>query len=430
MQAAIATWIEDHLIPEMVKLRKLPIENATDDDEIKIRSVHASSLEISGFALTAPFKVHVELYTFANPSHVTAHNLVVKKTPPVPPEMYAGAQFDLLFKNEAVAYTEIIPILSDKEKYPKYYYSETKATEATLVMDDFSNNGWKMSKNVYDLSLDYILCAVFEIGKFHGECYALKESKPEVFYNITKKLSETRYNNMDPTYQIVMKASVGRAIKAVQEGEYKGKIPAEFLLQLGLLLSNDPKKFGFDAVQPVEPLAIITHSDFLRNNIAFKYENDDPDSKPIDAMMFDMQTMRYSSPAIDLVTLLSNSAMHDVRGANLDLILKKYHDTLTNTLQAKMKPNYKIPEKYNFDNFYKEYVRMVPYGLHISTTFLPMLLEPIDNLHELMSEQFDPAKMQEMLTNRGGETVNVEIAHQIHECYELYSKLNMNLIDG
>lgn len=82
MQASIthtiATWIEEQLIPKMVQLGKLPVENAQPNDEIKIRSVHASSLEITGFALTAPFRVHVELYTFANPSHITAYNLVVK----------------------------------------------------------------------------------------------------------------------------------------------------------------------------------------------------------------------------------------------------------------------------------------------------------------------------------------------------------------
>lgn len=75
---AIATWIEEELIPKMVQLGKLTVENAQPNDEVKIRSVHASCLEVTGFALSAPFKVHVELYTFANPSHITAHNLVVK----------------------------------------------------------------------------------------------------------------------------------------------------------------------------------------------------------------------------------------------------------------------------------------------------------------------------------------------------------------
>lgn len=54
----------------------------------------------------------------------------------------------------------------------------------------------------------------------------------------------------------------------------KEKVPAEFLVQLGTLLADDPKEYGHKTVQPREPLAIITHSDFLRNNIAFKYEDD------------------------------------------------------------------------------------------------------------------------------------------------------------
>lgn len=58
---------------------------------------------------------------------------------------------------------------------------------------------------------------VTELGNFHGECYALKESKPDIFHGIASKLRETRYANMDPAYQLIMKASVGRAIKSVQE---------------------------------------------------------------------------------------------------------------------------------------------------------------------------------------------------------------------
>lgn len=63
----------------------------------------------------------------------------------------------------------------------------------------------------------YRMKSVVELGKFHGECYALKESKPYVLHGIVSKLRETRYANMDPSYQIIMKASVGRATKAVQE---------------------------------------------------------------------------------------------------------------------------------------------------------------------------------------------------------------------
>lgn len=58
---------------------------------------------------------------------------------------------------------------------------------------------------------------VTELGHFHGECYALKESKTDVFHSIAGKLRETRYANMDPVYQLIMKASVGRAIKSVQD---------------------------------------------------------------------------------------------------------------------------------------------------------------------------------------------------------------------
>lgn len=53
----------------------------------------------------------------------------------------------------------VFQLFSHPTQTHRYYYSETKPTEASLVMDDFSYHGWKMSNSVYNLSLDHILCA-------------------------------------------------------------------------------------------------------------------------------------------------------------------------------------------------------------------------------------------------------------------------------
>lgn len=38
---------------------------------------------------------------------------------------------------------------------------------------------------------------------------------------------------------------------------------------------KDPAQLGKELVLPVEPLAIICHGDYLRNNIAYKYKDAD-----------------------------------------------------------------------------------------------------------------------------------------------------------
>lgn len=53
----------------------------------------------------------------------------------------------------------------------------------------------------------------------------------------------------------------------------KNLIPEEFLQKIEQELA-EPIKFGRRAVEPKEPLAIICHGDYLRNNIAFKYQDE------------------------------------------------------------------------------------------------------------------------------------------------------------
>lgn len=50
-------------------------------------------------------------------------------------------------------------------------------------------------------------------------------------------------------------------------------VPEEFLVRLEEVL-EDPYNYQKKMVQPVEPLAVFCHGDYLRNNIAYKYADD------------------------------------------------------------------------------------------------------------------------------------------------------------
>ena len=124
---------------------------------------------------------------------------------------------------------------------------------------------------IFILSLIHSL--VRELGKFHGECYALKESNRGLFHIITKGFKESRYSrDVDPIYGATMKVSPKRGTHAIREHpELKRIIPEEFLKKIDEL-SDDMWEYYKKIVQPREPLATICHGDFLRNNIAFKYD--------------------------------------------------------------------------------------------------------------------------------------------------------------
>lgn len=47
---------------------------------------------------------------------------------------------------------------------------------------------------------------------------------------------------------------------------------------------------------------------------------------PLKAMIFDFQTLRYSSPMVDLTTFMSNSTGVDVRSQHFPVIFQTYHN--------------------------------------------------------------------------------------------------------
>jgi len=64
---------------------------------------------------------------------------------------------------------------------------------AVAILEDFAENGWRVTKDRVGLSLEHALIAVDYLGKFHGFSYAMKHTNPEKFSQLTNSLKESRY---------------------------------------------------------------------------------------------------------------------------------------------------------------------------------------------------------------------------------------------
>lgn len=78
-------------------------------------------------------------------------------TPKTDEISYKSAQFNELFTNEINAYTDIFKTL--KWDTTKHYYSYNKPMSACIVLRDFSQDGYRMCKEIFNLSLDHIIIA-------------------------------------------------------------------------------------------------------------------------------------------------------------------------------------------------------------------------------------------------------------------------------
>lgn len=181
-----------------------------------------------------------------------------------------------------------------------------------------------------------------ELGTFHGYAYAVKESDPNQFQKIVSLFKESRYNTEESSKVWEMMSIEGpkRAINLVRKSSTM--IPEKFLQKLESFYDK-PTKFQKKLAQPVEPLAVICHGDYLRNNIAFKYD----ENTPTKALIFDFQTLRYASPMVDVTVFLCNSTGCNVRTRYFDEIFNTYHDSVIKGICDKIGKNEnELPEYY------------------------------------------------------------------------------------
>lgn len=191
-----------------------------------------------------------------------------------------------------------------------------------------------MSESVVNLSLDHILTSMDALGRFHGASYAMKHANPHRFASLKNQLDESLLRRKHhATYELILINATRRAFQSIRKcAEAIATVPESFLHDLEMLLINKLNEYRHALSIPQEPLAIICHGDFLRNNIAYKY---DSNGLATNALFFDFQTVTYASPMLDVGTFVANSTNHECRQRHFDEIFRTYYDAVINQFTAK-----------------------------------------------------------------------------------------------
>lgn len=167
--------------------------------------------------------------------------------------------------------------------------------------------------------------------------YALKLTDAHTFNSLKNKLFPTRYRSDIggvQEWELWIGLGIRRATNSVRaSNESRLAVPEEFLRRLQSV-TYEGLAFRRKYFEPVEPIAIICHGDFLRNNLAFRY---DAHGNPTDAMMFDFQTLCYTSPMLDLVSFMAVSTGWKVRCVNFHDIFTVYHEHVISHFLQKSK---------------------------------------------------------------------------------------------
>lgn len=136
------------------------------------------------------------------------------------------------------------------------------------------------------------------------------------------KRSQEVYNDNNIYVWRVNAGTGGRGVKALRESDKTGQYESAVGRMQAALNGESATMAGL--LRPVEPLAVLCHGDFCRNNLLYRY--DSATGRPVDVVVLDPAQARYASPAIDLSFFLYMNTTDADRTAHWDRYVAAYLD--------------------------------------------------------------------------------------------------------
>jgi len=342
-----------------------------------------------------------------------SHRLVFKFKHTVP-EVREFLKNDQQFHNEILFYEQILPFLmdfcsqkdGDEDATPMfchYYYGRNNCGDLVnrdiIVLENETIHGYRTAVTDHRLCLDFehLIVAIRALAKLHSLSYKAKHVDRDKFMDLMTKVKDTQWNDegrwllIDKGLGELLSVAFDKIIERRGDDRHTHRFQTELLADALDTLKR--------VMEPVEPQSVLCHGDFNRNNLMFKY---DDDGRPVDALAYDMATVRYGSPAIDLSFFLYTNTDRQTRDDHWDALLDAYCETL-----AAAAGDVPVPDRGQLDIEMREHAF---YGLAHTSFFLRMLLEeqkPIAPL-EFINMTFD--KVTELILSFGGEQATSWVA--------------------
>ncbi|XP_034240100.1 uncharacterized protein LOC117644607 isoform X1 [Thrips palmi] len=344
-------------------------------------------------------------------------------------------------RNEDVMYNQVLPFFEELWQgqdgqplnlFPKCYLAE-QSPSPLVVMEDLTAQGFKLSPSLSSLDGAHVFLALQHLGKLHALSYCAKVRRKSDFLSLARELREAEYIDKNRAYHSgYLSRSLARGLKrlAARGGSAIDAATVEHLRRRFRSERDASNAFDLmaDARTPEEPLAVVTHGDFCRNNIMFKY--DPVTGKPVDVRFFDLQKAKYCSPAVDLSFFLFINTTPSQRAAHWDDFFVAYYDGLTTAMRRLlssgpgMSPTMEMP---SLASLRADFARHALYGYVICAFFLPVVQAPPGDAPAAedcafvadIADKFEAGAVTgDMFTKIGGEAADDTVADLLIEFVE------------
>ncbi|XP_071442951.1 uncharacterized protein [Hetaerina americana] len=211
------------------------------------------------------------------------------------------------------------------------------ADEELIILEDVTQRGYRILENFPPMDVPHCRAALRALARLHASSILLEES-----------CRAAQPANFDPRRDLF--AGVKESFLLNQKEGHTGyawaKRCAESLTTASFTMwpelfrgvSRDSVMEGmmrgwtrvFEAAQPSDEFPnVLCHGDMWTNNIMFSEEKGE-----LDALLVDLQLVRYAPPAFDILLFLHVCTKRAFRERHLEELLKFYHEALGECLPA------------------------------------------------------------------------------------------------
>uniref|UniRef100_A0A182XWI6 CHK domain-containing protein n=1 Tax=Anopheles stephensi TaxID=30069 RepID=A0A182XWI6_ANOST len=299
---------------------------------------------------------------------------------------------DAAFENEITAYASIIPVLQRISPYdlpyPKCVTAGSDDHGDRIVLEDLTTSGYAMEDRRIGLSFEHCMAVMKELAKLHAVSLALKHTQPREFADVCAKVREIVYcPEAADFYTHSLESSLRGALDSLRysnssEGDLDEPIRAVegltgrlYRIMSGLVCN------GVD-----DAWRVISHGDTWVNNLMFSADRQH-------VKLIDLQTMRCTTPVLDILHLLYTSTERAMREQHVTDLLLQYRRTLLEALKehfcsyddpaAAASTMRHFAEMFSYQRLRAEYDRCLPYGLGIAMWLLPAVTFNPDQIPDL-----------------------------------------------
>ena len=337
------------------------------------------------------------------------HNVIVKTMPDSAVMRKLQNSPDLFF-NESKAYSEIIPLLLQTcamssggdlnverpsrhllaacDLFPKCYCVAGDSGNAMIVLQNLRIFGYKIGGDKFMLmDYEHIVVALEGLARFHALSYGTKKKDYRSFEErVVAQIRDGRRFVKKQTTSDAITEGYQRNVALItmmlfdkfnEKQREEGGLYMEKLERVRRRVEDGPELIR-ELLVPDEPLAVLCHGDFNRNNIMFRY---DSDNKPCDVKFIDFQTPFYASPAIDLSFFLFVNASPELWATRWNDMFSVYHRTLLDALSEFLNCSQEtLQPEFSREAFECQFSKYLLYGYLLATSFIVVHAQDPDKL--------------------------------------------------